>query len=413
MTHAGTPAPATGKPLKIVIFPLGFGLAHVGRTVVIARALRDLGHDVVFAGEDPDHPRSKLDHAIAAGFRVVRAKEPQQHWAWDRFHDYGIWITLWDVLRTSEWAPLDQIVDDIIRVCHEEKPDLILGDASVGVSTAGHILGIPAAGVLNSYNAYFIRPWRFHWFLVYFLDRFILAPIRKRVYVKYGVKPVCAIRLLQNMPLLSPDLEAFHTHHPGFAQWQAIGPIVAEPPCELPPWFDELSDGTPNIYITMGSTGLLEGLLRRSYALFATAPYRFIVTTGGQVSEACMAEAPANFRFATYAPGSKLLEHCEAMVYHGGNGSMYQALAAGVPMVALPSHLEQKVCTLLLKQHGFGLIGSGRHTGAAKLLRMINEVVENPEYRTNARRFSQDVLDSTAASKAAKILIDRAYRGKA
>ena len=91
----------------------------------------------------------------------------------------------------------------------------------------------------------------------------------------------------------------------------------------------------------MDRPGLLDPLLQRSYPALAKTSYRFIVTTSGQVSEATMVAAPPNFRFARHAPGSKLLERSAALVFHGGNGTMYQALAAGVPMLALPSHLEQ------------------------------------------------------------------------
>src|SRR5690606_27518839 len=132
--------------------------------------------------------------------------------------------------------------------------------------------------------------------------------MRKPVYRKHGIKPMNGIKLLRNTPLISPDLDPFHKTHPGFPLWQSIGPILYEPPCSLPDWFDELSDGTTNVYITMGSTGLLEPLLRRCYDVLGKSKYRFVVTTAGQVSEAGMAAAPANFRFAKYAPGLAIME---------------------------------------------------------------------------------------------------------
>jgi UDP:flavonoid glycosyltransferase YjiC (YdhE family) len=405
MTDAAT------DPLKVVIFPLGYGLAHVGRCVEIAKELRERGHEVVFAGEDPTHPRSKLDQAEAQGFRMVRCKEPAQPYAWDRFHDHGILITLWDVLNTSKWAPIDDILEDIIRVCQEEKPDLILGDASVGVTPAGHILGIPAAGILNAYNTHFLRPWSVFYFLIHGLEWIHLGRIRKRVYHKFGVKPINGIRLLRQTPLLSPDLAAFHKSHASFPHWQSIGPVLYEPPCELPDWFDELKDGTTNIYITMGSTGLLEPLLRRCYGVLGRSDYRFVVTTGGQVSEEGMAMAPDNFRFAKYAPGLAIMEHCAAVVFHGGNGSMYQALAAGKPMLALPGHLEQELCTEYILDHGFGLKATPRKMTGEQLLTAIETLINDATYGESAQRFQADVCEGGAMARAADILEAHARDG--
>lgn len=400
------------RPLKIVFFPLGWVLAHVGRTVEIAKELRARGHEVVFAGEDPSHPRSRLSHILKAGFPVVRVKEPKWHQAWDRFHNYGALAGIYDFFTSQRWAPLDEILDDIIRVCKEQEPDLIVGDSSVGVSTAGHILGIPAAGVLNAYNTHFFRPWSFYKLLIQTWDSLYLSRIRGRIYKKYGVRQVNAIELLKTITLLSPDLPEFHKPHGGdFPNWHPVGPILSEPPAPLPEWYEELDDGRPNVYITMGSTGLLDPLLRRIYSTFAKLPQRFLVTTGGQVSEATMAAAPANFRFATYAPGSKLLQRCDAMIFHGGNGSMYQALSQGVPMVALPSHLEQQVCVSIMKKEGFGLERCARRCSPTELRKSLEQILGDPRYRDNARAYRDKVRNANAAKKAASLLITKAREG--
>lgn len=392
------------RPLKFMFFPQGFGLAHVGRCVEIAKTLRERGHEVVFGGVSTSDPRSKLNQAEVQGFRVLEVKEPYQPYAWDRFHDHGILIALWDVLNSHKWAPLDEILEDIIRVCEEEQPDLILGDASVGVSPAGHILGIPAAGVFNAYNTHFVRPWSFFNFLIHGAEFAHFGRLRARVFRKRGLKPINGIKLLRQTPLLSPDLPAFHKSHDDFPLWQSIGPILYEPPSTLPEWYDELGDGKTNIYITMGSTGLLEPLLRNCYEALGKSDYRFVVTTAGQVSEEGMAMAPDNFRFATYAPGLAIMKHCAAVVHHGGNGSMYQALAAGLPMLALPGHLEQQLCTAYMLEHEFGLKGVPRKMKGKEMLAVLDRLITEPRFGDNARRFQAEVTAGGATDRAADIL---------
>lgn len=406
------PRAADGGPRhKFLMFPLSWVMAHVGRTTEVAKELREMGHEVVFAGEDMHHPKSNLGHAAAAGFRVVPVKEPAWHWAWERFHEGHGLLSFYDFCTSHRWAPLDEILGDYLRVIREEQPDLLVGDASVGVSTAGYILKLPAVGLLNAYNARFFKPFSLWRFFIKNWDRIAFARQRRRVYKAHGVHPVNAIELLRTIPLLSPDLPAFHHVFDEHPNWISVGPMVSEPPCGLPEWYDELADGTTNIYITMGSTGLLDQLLRRCYGALGAAPYRFVVTTAGQVSEETMDMAPGNFRFARYAPGSKILKHCAAMVFHGGNGTMYQALAAGVPMVGLPSHLEQEACIKVPVREGFGLRLNARKTSGARLLRAIDELVNNPTYREKAQLHAPAVREANGARRAAELLVAHARNG--
>ncbi|MBI1319056.1 MAG: hypothetical protein GC168_08920 [Candidatus Hydrogenedens sp.] len=392
------------KPLKIVIFPLCWVLAHVGRTLEIAKVLRQRGHEVVFAGENPDHPLSRLDHARREGFRTVKVKEPDWPWAWERFQKYGGALAFTDLVRHQRWAPLEDIMEDIVRVAREEKADLILGDASLGVSCAGHILGIPAACVFNAYNVRFYHPTNPLRYIIDLMDKCYWGPIRERVYRRHGVEPISGYDLWHRTLILAPDLPELFSPLPEFPNWQAVGPIVSEPPCALPDWYAELDDGTPNVYITMGSTGFLEPFLDRVYDELGRAPYRFIVTTGRQVSEACMQRAPKNFRFTDYAPGSKLLDKSAAMIFHGGNGTMYQALAAGVPMLALPSHEEQKINAGKMISEGYGLRSNSRRTTGKQVLAQLDRLLHDPSFGANAWRFRRAVKRSEGAVFSADLL---------
>jgi len=400
------------RSLKIILFPLGCLLSHVGRLTEIGKELRKRGHEVVFGGEAPSHPRTKLYIPQQQGFRLVYAKEPDYRYAWDRFEKYGWLATAWDLFRHRHWAPLDEILEGHVQLIHREKPDLVVGDATISVSTAAHIAGIPAAGVMNLYAWQFISPASIFTPMIHTWDALELSRLRRRVYRKYGKKQVNALRLLKNILVIAPDLPGLYDPPTGWPKWQPVGPIYSEVDAPLPEWYDELDDSIPNVYVTMGSTGLLDAFLRRTYEDLAKAPYRFLVTTGGQVAEETVAMAPPNFRIATYAPGSKLLERCQAMIFHGGNGTMYQALAAGVPMIALPSHLEQKVCFRPAIKHGFGLEFSPRRVRANTLLKALDEIIHDEGYRQAAHQFSQPIHEANGVARAADVLEQTAREGR-
>jgi len=411
--EAVTKPQGTEASLKIMMFPLGFLLAHVGRLVMIGQELRERGHEVIFAGDWPDHHRSRLDIAAKAGFDVVHMKEPDHPYAWDRFQKWGWPVTGYDLARLKKWSPIEDILDDHVRIIHEHQPDMMVCDASITTSTTSHITGVPAAGVLNAYGVSLISPGSFFHPIVRAWDKLMLARMRKPVYDKYGVKPRDAMDLLRTMPLLSPDLEGLY-EPPGdyWPNYHTVGPIISEPSIELPEWYGELDDGTPNIYITKGSTGFLDAFLRETYEAFGKMPYRFVVTTAGQASRETVDMAPGNFRITRYAPGSKILDKCQAMIFHGGNGSMYQALAAGVPMIACPSHLEQEICADLAVRHGFGLKIPARKVSPAKLHEMVQRVLNDPSFRQTAERFGGRVRHANGAARAADV-IERIARDNA
>ncbi|MCC6697286.1 MAG: hypothetical protein IT365_16780 [Candidatus Hydrogenedentes bacterium] len=411
--EAGSDA-ATGssRPLKIVFFPLGYVLAHISRCVEIGKELRARGHEVVYAGDDPAHPRSRMKLAAEAGFRVERVREPFHPYGWDRFVRHGWTASAVDLIRLNTWVPLQGIIEDQVELMREERPDLAVGDASISVSTAAYIAQTPAACIMNAYASHFLSPQSLFHLIIPMYDRFLLAPKRKRAYERFGVKPLDALSLLRSIPLISPDLPELYDPPSYFPHYHTVGPIWAEHPGPLPDWFGELEDGTPNVYVTMGSTGLLETFLRRTFRVLGKAPYRFIVTTGGQASEETVRSAPDNFRITRYAPGTEILKRSKALIFHGGNGTMYQALLAGVPMISLPSHLEQDVITRIAVSKGFCIRMKARRVSSQRLLENLQRIIEEPQYREAARRYSEPIRAANGVARAADVLEQWAREGK-
>ncbi|MBX7255072.1 MAG: hypothetical protein K1Y02_01830 [Candidatus Hydrogenedentes bacterium] len=401
-----------GRRLKVMFIPLSYVLAHTVRPIEIAKVLRARGHEVFFVGVDASTPRSKMSLVRQADFRHVVAPEPNHPYVWDRFIKHGWFKTSIDLTFVSRWAPLHEIIESHVEIIRREKPDIVVGDSSVSASTSAYITGIPVACVQGAYfldhinsNPYYrmhLRSW----------DRWNLEPMRRRVYKRHGVKPVNAMRLLCSIPILSPDLPTLYDPSPRCPHYHTVGPILFDHPAPPPEWMDELDDGTPNIYVSMGSTGIFDTFLNRTYEALGKLPYRFLVTTGGQVSKDTMQQAPANFRFAEFAHGGDILRHCAAMVYHGGNGTMYQGLAAGVPMVAVPAHLEQELVVRHAVRHGFCLAApKPRKISGYALAQALKRVVEEPSFRECAQRFGQQVRETNGAERSADAIEQVAWLG--
>lgn len=401
-----------GRKLRVMFIPLSYVLAHTVRPIQIATALRARGHDVFFVGVDASTPRSKMNLVRQAGFRHIVAPEPNHPYVWERFIRHGWLTTSIDLTFVSRWAPLHEIIESHVEIIQREKPDIIVGDSSVSASTSAYITGLPAACVQGAYfldhlnsNLYYrthLQSW----------DRMNLEPMRRKVYRRHGVKPVNAMQLLCSIPILSPDLPSLYDPSPRCPHYHTVGPILFDHPAAAPDWMKELDDGTPNVYVSMGSTGIFDVFLKRTYDALGRLPYRFVVTTGGQVSDETMKQAPANFRFAEFAHGGDILRHCAAMVFHGGNGTMYQGLAEDVPMVAAPAHLEQKLVVRHAVRHGFCLATpKPRKLDGNTLARALTRVVEEPSFRDAARLFGAQVRETNGAERSAEIIEQVAWLG--
>lgn len=396
--------------MKFIFFPNGWVLAHVSRMVEVAKVLREQGHEVIFAGEHR-HPRSYLHTCETDGFETVRCMEFDWPYIWDRYLKYGHLFVPWDVLNHQKFAPLDGILESQVELIRREKPDMVVCDGTFTLTAAAYITGTPAAGIMNAYYTHFYRPGSLYRPLIDLWDRFHLTPIRNRVFRKYGVEPVDAKALFWSTAIISPGLEEFDPYIRNFEHWEAVGPIWGRLPGDRPAWLDTLDDGTPNVYVTFGSTGDLDRFLHASFGAMAGAPYRFVVTTGRQVTEATKALAPDNVLLADYAPGDEILKHCRALVFHGGNGTMYQALAAGVPMLALPHTLEQDINARLCERHGFGIRLKPRRATGPKLVRALERLLDDPAYAERAAHYAREIQQAPGVQRAAEILLEGARAG--
>lgn len=396
--------------MKIIFFPNGWVLAHVSRMVEVAKVLRDRGHEVIFAGEHR-HPRSYLHTSEKDGFETVQCMEFDWPYIWDRYLKYGYLFVPWDVLNHQKFAPLDGILDAQVQLIQREEPDMVVCDGTFSITSAAYITETPAVGIMNAYFMHFYRPGSVYRLVIDLWDKFHLTSIRNRIFKKYGCEPVDAKALFSASRVISPGLADFDHYIKEFPQWEAVGPIWGKLPSTRPDWMDTLDNGEPTVYISFGSTGDLDRFLRKSYEALEDSPYRFVVTTGGQLPKDTEAMAPDNFLFADYAPGDEIIKHCKALVFHGGNGTMYQALAAGVPMIALPHTEEQDINARLCDLHGFGKRLKPRHGVGERLLLSLDEIIENPGYAEAAKHYAELIQASPGVERAADIILESVREG--
>jgi UDP:flavonoid glycosyltransferase YjiC (YdhE family) len=122
----------------------------------------------------------------------------------------------------------------------------------------------------------------------------------------------------------------------------------------------------------------------------------------------------ARLRIARLANPARVLDRARLTVCHGGSGTVYQSLAAGVPVVCLPGNPDQAIVSRAAVAHGAGTALPAETASAGRVLRACDAVLNGGRGRSEARtlarvlrlhdtrgrwlRFLQDVAEGAPAS---------------
>ncbi|MGC1184062.1 MAG: glycosyltransferase [Candidatus Dormiibacterota bacterium] len=172
----------------------------------------------------------------------------------------------------------------------------------------------------------------------------------------------------------------------------------------LPNWW--AGSELPLVYVTFGSiTGggpLATATFRVALAAVANLGARVLFTVGHAFDPRRLDPTPANVHVETWVPQERVLPGTAVVVCHGGSGTTFGALAAGVPIVFTPLFADQPANARRVAAAGAGLIvgPNADSTGAAAelgradvapLRAAIEAVLADNSFAKAARRISDEM----------------------
>jgi UDP:flavonoid glycosyltransferase YjiC (YdhE family) len=93
------------------------------------------------------------------------------------------------------------------------------------------------------------------------------------------------------------------------------------------------------------------------------------------------------------------MPHAAAVVSHCGHGTVMKALAAGVPLVCLPMGRDQFEVAARVVALGAGVrLRPG--ASSAAIARAVRTVLEDPSYRSAARRMAETLAQEARTDRA-------------
>ena len=205
--------------------------------------------------------------------------------------------------------------------------------------------------------------------------------------------------MMVDIPEFSPTEKLPNSFH-------YIGPIVWEPEIPLPSWYGDVDRTKKTIYFSMGSTGYAR-FFNQAVEIFGGSKYQCIMTTAG-MSE--ISTYPENFFVVDYAPGSRILAISDLVVCHGGNGTIYQAMSQGVPIIGIPTMHDQEFNLDQVVELRIGIHLSELKFKPEHLSNAVEKIINDTQIRQNALKYKEIMASYNGPMKGAA-LIDALLRG--
>jgi UDP:flavonoid glycosyltransferase YjiC (YdhE family) len=122
---------------------------------------------------------------------------------------------------------------------------------------------------------------------------------------------------------------------------------------------------------------------------------------------------PPNIHVEQWIDQHRILEHAALVVCHGGSGTVFGSIDAGVPLVVLPSFSDQFANGRLVERHGVGLTVEAapgetgrRPLGESDVVRITNAIETVLGQATFSDRAGAIAEEISAAPSALEV-IDR------
>jgi UDP:flavonoid glycosyltransferase YjiC (YdhE family) len=171
--------------------------------------------------------------------------------------------------------------------------------------------------------------------------------------------------------LVAEPLEYHRVDLPG--QVRLVGGTFWDPETPVPAWLDE--PGDPWVLVTCSTEYQAdEALARSAVEALRDEPVRVVITLADAFDSAHLIPAP-NVRVERFVSHRQVLERAAAVVCPAGMGLTQKAVAAGVPVVAVPFGRDQPEVARRVVQAGAGVQVKASRLRADRLRAAVREAM--------------------------------------
>jgi MGT family glycosyltransferase len=393
------------------------GSGHAYPPVATAIALRDRGHDVIFrTASGSVEAIERLGLAAAPIDSRIEATPLED---WKARTSIGALVAACETF--AKRARYE--VPDLQAAIEVERPDLIWVDTNAtGAAAVAEASGVPwahylpfphpgpARGVpvfgpgfapstsqlarLRDAGMNALKPLAFRSFLRSHNSRRVALglPAFRGIEDLYSAAPL----------LIQFSAEPFEYPREWPENVRLVGPALWEPPGPEPEW---LADEERPIVLVTASTEFQDDakLIRSALEAFAGRPYAIVATTA--VHDPGDFDAPANARVERFLPHGPILSRAAAVISHGGMGTTQKALAAGVPVCAVPFMRDQFEVARRVEHCGAGTILYGKRLRPDRLRAAVEAAFDRRQAAERVRAAFEHAGGAEAGASALESLM--------
>ncbi|KHD76837.1 hypothetical protein MB27_14995 [Actinoplanes utahensis] len=356
----------------------------------VARALARRGHRVVFAG------RPEMTAKVGpTEFDAVELREAYTDA--DRYQDDPRG-------RALAYLTSPAVAEELLTVAAAERPDAVVIDSNFGGALAvAPRFGVPTAVILHSFLRRTLPSWH------------EMMRHQSRTRQALGFDPLPGLDELFG----GRDLFMINTIDDfdggGGNPWPNMrygGPILEDDthcrPYELP-W--DADDPTPLALVSFTTDEIQNSVvkLQRTLEALETLPIHVLATTG--TVDPDRITVPPNARAVAFATHGPVMSRASFVVNHAGYGTVMRALTHGIGVLCITGQAEdQRVVAFdqprtadFVQEHRVG-VSVPATAGPADIRAAAQALLEDPGYRSNARRLGDLIVRSEGADAAARHL---------
>ena len=271
------------------------------------------------------------------------------------------------------------MVDDLLKLCEELEPELLVFDPYVfAAPLVAELTG--TASVLHNIGALMS-------FDVLELASDAVSPIWR----EFGISVPEAAGVFAGTTLaICP-----YSLDPNVIDLARVQPLRPVPvplasPVALPVSFPD--PARPLVYVTLGTFSNNDlDLFRLILTALDHEPVNVLATIGRDNDPVALAPLPDNARVARFIPQAELLPHCSVVVHHAGAGTTFGVLAHGLPAVAVPQSADNFVMAGRLATSGAARTLMPSEVTADAVRSAVRVALEDPECRYQAQLLAGEI----------------------
>lgn len=320
-------------------------------------------------------------------------------------------------------AILRRYVEADLDVIHRVRPDLVIGDFRLSLSVSARLAKVPYAAFSNAYWSPYYRPARWPVPDIPLTRRMPLALAQllfsyaRPVAFALHARPLNRVREDFGLPRLPHDVRHVYTDAdfvlyadmeelyptrclPGNHRF--IGPVVWQPMPTSAGALPARPADRPLIYVALGSSGPAE-LLSAIIDVLERLQVAAIVATAGRTN---VESRSGDIRVMPLVAGTDAAQLSDLVICNGGSLGCFQALSAGVPVIGIPSNMDQFLNMAPIEAMGAGLALRADRFSEPAVERAIRSVLGDTRFRERARQLQRWSLRYSLGDRMKSFLAD-------